>query len=1284
MGFHTEDVYVAGGDNKILHSWTPGVEKFDTSSFYNWEQDNIPLYDLEERTYYLWEKSGWPTSGAPQVSGVIFSVSADAEGTDAFATNTNIFLSVSSAIDALPDIIRYPIRIEVANFGVLGDLVLNNLHFTDNGALEIVNRNFAPYVPGYYTGGEENASAAVNTAGKGTGVGYPSDNTTDYIATVSSVDVLNTLNDTSCLGIAGVVNNGAGARDIDDVRYITKNISFAQLQHGMTVATGKDTKTARMSAGFAHADPFGGADRLFGNNYGLTQDLSISAYDFSGTTNQITGADISREDIRNGQTYTTGKVPIVGVFYGNFFDKIEVNNCAGKVYIRNFVVDGASGVQAPPSFTTEIGIQVNNSQVVLEHCAASRCRSAGFEFNNSDVILSRGAIAYRNYGLSSNTVADHVRINDPDAAGFRFYNSNVQLSTNGTYGASGGGALFASTRNGTNGVLMHNSTLTGGEKRIAAANSASMTSFQVYENQTRGIKMVGSEINLDGALDVWLHDTGIDAYNSKIILDELYVDCHKTLGLRLNNSQLEYAKNKIEKSNSVAMQSTTAVPTFLYDETPPTYYWTDQPAMVNFDANGQHMILENSQVFHPRLSAGAGISRMKFKRNHGTSLAQDGNDYGALKLSIPGIVCDNNSDLKLTFARLETQSGAAFAAGGGKGAGADTGDRAGTSNASYGSCLLVKNNSTCRLIGGSSKYTLLDGPEDYVDQEYNAGAYVTNNSKLILGGPTLMIRFGVDVLVDNDSILDIKPPKDDSGFVDNAQWDLSATAGNQTKVDLHSTRACLVANNNSVINMEDCGDFNGQWASGAADYAIEGSDDWYASSLVLNANYDTFETSASQVNGSIQFYPNPQLQGSLATYALDGGNFARGLSDNQTFPLKSGNNGVDTNDVTALSFGGMCVRGMKGSSINVRNVNFPAGWNNTSALYYNYDGAGGDPNGCEQLRIWNIDDTSKLDMSYTSVSGHFPPLVGYTGPSAVYTKNTFGGAMEAPDSTWITSGMSVLDGFGSSGSIAGQNFGAFRLYTAPKRFAKYLVYKGGPKTVNGGPYYAPATSDKETSIIYQTVAQGYNMSGPCSSVSLTLSSGPDLYSVYGAGTTSPSGIQNEVSFSSLHASALFDTSPWGTARDARLYTSAIFAVGVSSIVPGETSGMTCPYAPGRGDLGVSATSAADGFPGYSSAWDGQYYNVFAKPYFQHYKEADFFYTKDLIPEGYEHRVRVDESGIATFANAKNGTLGISGRPKIVTMRTSTTSYAGEGAESEATLAGKGFLSASEFDLNKQD
>jgi len=1290
MGFHTEDFYVAGGDNKILHSWTPGVEKFDTSSFYNWEQDNIPLYDLEERTYYLWEKAGWPTSSAPQVSGVIFSVSADAIGTDTYADDSNIFLSLSSAIAALPDIIRYPVRIEVANYGDLGELTLNNLHFTASGALEIVNRNFAPILPGNYD--QYHPSAGPNTSVTGTAAGYTTGDTTPFMGSLSSADVINTLTDTSAIGIANVASASTGG-EITDTRYNNNNIIFAQLVHGKEIGSNQEVKTARMTMGLNTADAFPGSNVITLNPYGDTQDKSVSSYDFSGTTNQITGDLITRKDLTTTNPTATA-FPAVGAFYGNFLQKLEVNNCTGKIYIRNFAVDGAWGVTTPTAHITDVGIRVNNSEVVLEHCAAMRCLQAGFEFNNSDVILNRGAIAYRNYGLSSNTNGDHLRISDPDAAGFRFYNSNIQLSTceiNG-YGSSGAGALFASTRNGTNGILMHNSILTGGTQRLAAGYSNSMTSLQVFENQTRGIKLTGSRIDLNGAMDVWLHDTGIEAFNSEIVIDELYVDCHKTLGVRLANSVLEYAKNKVEKTVPVAVNDSS--PELPFGTASNFYYWADYPGMVNFDSNGQHLTLENSQMYHPRLTAGAGLSRNKFKRNHGTSLAQT----SARKLSIPAIVCNNNSDLNLTFARIETQSGDDFAAGGGTPTSL-TGSRGGTANGNYGSCLLIKNNSTCRVVGGNQKYTLFDGPVDYLDQKYNAGVYVTDNSRFIVNGPSLFIRFGVDALVDNNSVMDITPPKDDYGFVDEAQWGLSGTAQNQTKVDLHSTRACLVAQNNSVINMQDCGDFNGQWSQGAADEAVGIAGDWYASALVLSANYDTYEASACQAQGSIQFYPNPQLQTGLATYNPTA--YARAMSDNQSFPLKSGGDGATPNDVTALSFGGMCVRGLNGSRVNVRNVNFPAGWNNTSSLYYDYADASIDPNGCNQLRIWNIDETSELDMSFASVSSHFPPLVGYNGPSAVYTRGDDNAGVSAQDAPPVnkygiinpTSSISILDSFGPAAGPyfekAPQNFGAFRLYVAPVQYAKYLVYKGGALTQRGGPYYAPAASHIETSIIYQTIAQGYNMSGACSSVLLDGSSGPDLYSVYGAGTTVPSGVQGDVSVSSLHASAMFLSTGWGMAKDARLYTSAVGLKGGSNATyinnthaPGRKAGYSTATFP-EGDIG-RASQKPDGFPGYMEQWTGDNVYPATKPLFQHYKLADFFYTEDLVGKGYDARITLDESAIAVFANAKNATLGNSGRPKLVTMKTSTTSYAGEGAQSEAATAGKGFLSASEFDLDKQD
>ena len=64
-GFDINDLYTVSAGVLLSDYWNHFVTKHDTSSFYNWEQDNLPLYDLEERTDYLWEKLGWPTSSLP-------------------------------------------------------------------------------------------------------------------------------------------------------------------------------------------------------------------------------------------------------------------------------------------------------------------------------------------------------------------------------------------------------------------------------------------------------------------------------------------------------------------------------------------------------------------------------------------------------------------------------------------------------------------------------------------------------------------------------------------------------------------------------------------------------------------------------------------------------------------------------------------------------------------------------------------------------------------------------------------------------------------------------------------------------------------------------------------------------------------------------------------------------------------------------------------------------------------------------------------------------------------
>ena len=105
MSFNTADVYTTSGDIKLFNTW-PDVDKFTTSAFYNWEQDNIPITDLEQRSYELWEKQGFPTSSIP---GMAYVVSSAQGIEDPNIVSANIFTDLESAIDALPNNIRFPI-----------------------------------------------------------------------------------------------------------------------------------------------------------------------------------------------------------------------------------------------------------------------------------------------------------------------------------------------------------------------------------------------------------------------------------------------------------------------------------------------------------------------------------------------------------------------------------------------------------------------------------------------------------------------------------------------------------------------------------------------------------------------------------------------------------------------------------------------------------------------------------------------------------------------------------------------------------------------------------------------------------------------------------------------------------------------------------------------------------------------------------------------------------------------------------------------------------------------
>ena len=210
MAFNKADIYTSSGSVKLFNTWTPYVSKFDTSSFYNWEQDNLPLYDLEERTYEMWEQGGFPTSS---LTGIALTVSADTPQATLDA-DPNIFTSLSSCIAAIPKVVRCPVLVEVANFGDLGNLELHNFRIEEGGSIEIINRNF---------GRAYNVSSDVQSVIAAGDVNY--NETHRMIASISSLDLSTSLTNASAVHIVTPVFSA-----VNDTR-LTEHNSFLYPKH---------------------------------------------------------------------------------------------------------------------------------------------------------------------------------------------------------------------------------------------------------------------------------------------------------------------------------------------------------------------------------------------------------------------------------------------------------------------------------------------------------------------------------------------------------------------------------------------------------------------------------------------------------------------------------------------------------------------------------------------------------------------------------------------------------------------------------------------------------------------------------------------------------------------------------------------------------------------------------------------------------------------------------------------------------------------------------------------
>lgn len=1173
MAFNINDVYTASGSGKVFNSWTPYVSKFDTSTFYNWEQDNLPLYDLEERTYELWEQAGLPTSSVP---GFVFTVSGDASD-DVIAANPNVFTTLSSCVAAIPKVVRFPIRVEVGSFGDLGKLELHNFRMEENGSIEIINRNYGRC---YNTSSD--VRARYNTAN------MTYNKTFNGIQQFSSIDLSNALSDTSCLGVSTALYGA------DDSRFSQLN---AVLQPRHTL------KIGMANVAIKHTDFLNStvANEFLFQPYERTADTSLddtlATLDISSINNK-TGSFSNRSGVSVADN-------VAGNVYINSLYGISVKNCDGPIFIRNFFVDAET--------VHDEGINIFNSDVILENCAAVRAKRAGFKFNNSKVVLSRSAASYRNYTLDSTTSRAQG-----EGVGFHAVNSDVSISalptdslTHGDYLASGTDINVMASRN-TIGFKFENSKLHGGYKREVATSEITGGSVTSELNTSCGIDLFNSQVDLDGLIDLHSNHVGIKAKNSNMVFEDLTVEYHTAEGLLADNSN------------------------FTYDSTvKPTNAGQSARTSILFQFNAQDLVLRNQSHFgfERKTSTPELYGNSRFGYSHGIT------DWNLNGGNLPTISVEGGSTADILHAVIYPRQIA----------------DAYSQVPCYGMAARAVGNSRISFYGSETGATKIIGPPDYNYQQKTAGLYAGNNSQVNLHGPTAILQFGVDVLAEDHSKINIEPARTQDTFaLDGSSFDL-ANKNNHTSVELHSTRACLVANKKSEINLKDLGAWPALWPNTGTGLAeLDAGDDMSLIDLGISSLID---------HGALQFYPNPQHATGIAANNLDDVSAAMAVGDfNTNFGSFSKNtnllNFLVTDDPVGgsptigtrakITVGGVCVRATEDSSVNVHNVHFPHG-NQSSPLDGAYYDASADL--CKRLMIWNLADTSRLNAAYCSVSGHHPFDSSYNGPSALWVSaagSEYEPASGAPLGTPDTGRLSVLDSFGAGSSVlvipsgtsynsvfdryysvsaghvfdaetarnlseagvnvsANQTFhygapeqtsrnkGVFRLYFSVDPAAKYLAHD----TLGYAHGYKPESFVGELGVVPQIFAQCYNMSAD---VSATL----DL----GAG------------------------------------------VAASSLYPQLVKLTANGDADGVGDL---------------------------------LHTSGFYYCSEFVKDN-PGQCMLDESAAATFANAKNASDGTSGKPKKVTLYKSgdSTGDANKGAEAFEHSESIGIRSFNIFNLERDN
>ena len=491
------------GGNYVLDSRNlTDVRKYTASSFYNWEQDNVPIDDLESRTNALAANTGQLSTS---IEGVTMVLSSTADNT------LSVYDNINDILDRIPKVITFPILVELCDYGDLGELKLEGITLEGDGALQFINRNFAASIDG--NNANTNKVRAYKQNVNDEHVPWTEE---AYPIEISSQDTWNKISAAAStrIGASCFVSGTNGWNQNLKVFGTAKSDTEQPLAEPFfwTSSTQPFIDYSSEQAG-THQYTFSGTA------YDYLRDASVSSSDSNPREFATDGQRYFRysDYVPSGTVSGTIVSPVYS--YGSHFTNVKIEDCRGsRIQLKGICVDGVSALSVVDTgygthHASSIGFDIQNSDVVLTSCASFRNRVAGFNVYNSNVTIEGGIVGYRNYPLNGNKIATSNPESSRADDGF----SDLDLWDIDTSG---------------NGFVAKNSTVTFDSSRTAQINgSFNKINGVVFEdcnvkyqgiiraqgNEKDGIKGTKSAIGAMGVVSELNQETGLHLDSSKFV-----------------------------------------------------------------------------------------------------------------------------------------------------------------------------------------------------------------------------------------------------------------------------------------------------------------------------------------------------------------------------------------------------------------------------------------------------------------------------------------------------------------------------------------------------------------------------------------------------------------------------------------------------------------------------------------------------------------------------------------------------------------------------------------------